>query len=365
MQNLIHTWIDPLRDRFSPLTHTSTFQQTGQITPEEFQRAGDFLVYKFPSWSWADAATPDKRVAYFPPGKQYLVTRGVPCKRRIKAEDFAGRADDEDQVVRDMLKGPGGEAGDEDDGWLKAGGNGADAGKGSEYDVRTVDDAGEVGDKVEDEEEIPDMEDDEDDDEAIIRDHGNNKGDKGLRTYTLYITYTPYYRTPRLYLSGYDAVTNQPLPPMAMMEDIVGDYKDKTVTLEDFAFASPPIKTASVHPCRHASVMKVLLDRADAALKLRLTKIKQGEKGFSAGMEGLVDQTSALDLNNNKSPPTSKPTAGKEGAGDGEWEVLDDKDGQQHEDEDAAIRVDQYLIVFLKFMASVTPGIEHDFTMGV
>ena len=179
MQNLIHTWIDPLRDRFSPLAHTSTFQQTGQITPEEFQRAGDFLVYKFPSWSWADAATPDKRVAYFPPGKQYLVTRGVPCKRRIKAEDFAGRADDEDQVVRDMLKGPGGEAGDEDDGWLKAGGNGADAGKGSEYDVRTVDDAGEVGDKVEDEEEIPDMEDDEDDDEAIIRDHGNNKGDKG------------------------------------------------------------------------------------------------------------------------------------------------------------------------------------------
>jgi ubiquitin-like-conjugating enzyme ATG3 len=109
--------------------------------------------------------------------------------------------------------------------------------------------------------------------------------------------------------------------------------------------------------------MKVLLDRADAALKLRLTKIKQGEKGFSAGMEGLVDQTAALDLNN-KSP--SKPTTSKEGGGgDGEWEVLDDKDGQQHEEEDAAIRVDQYLIVFLKFMASVTPGIEHDFTMGV
>jgi ubiquitin-like-conjugating enzyme ATG3 len=152
---------------------------------------------------------------------------------------------------------------------------------------------------------------------------------------------------------------------MAMMEDIVGDYKDKTVTLEDFAFASPPIKTASVHPCRHASVMKVLLDRADAALKLRLTKIKQGEKGFSAGMEGLVDQTSALDLNSNKSPSPSKPATGKDGGGDGEWEVLDDKDGQQHEEEDAAIRVDQYLIVFLKFMASVTPGIEHDFTMGV
>jgi ubiquitin-like-conjugating enzyme ATG3 len=137
---------------------------------------------------------------------------------------------------------------------------------------------------------------------------------RSLRTYTLYITYTPYYRTPRLYLSGYDAVTNQPLPPMAMMEDIVGDYKDKTVTLEDFAFASPPIKTASVHPCRHASVMKVLLDRADAALKLRLTKIKHGEKGFSAGMEGLVDQTSALDINAKSSSP-SKSATGKDGGG--------------------------------------------------
>jgi ubiquitin-like-conjugating enzyme ATG3 len=379
MQNLLHSFIDPLRDRFAPLKHDSNFRQTGQISPEEFQAAGDFLTERFPSWAWADAATPEQRVPYFPAGKQYLVTRGVPCKRRIKAEDFAGAADGEDQIVRDMLKGPGGEAGDEDDGWLKAGGSNKDAGKGSEYDVRTVDDAGEVGDKVEDEDEIPDMEDEDDDEEAIIRDFSGSKGDKGyacprcivsslktltdslrsLRTYTLYITYTPYYRTPRLYLSGYDGVTNQPLPPMAMMEDIVGDYKDKTVTLEDFVFASPPIKTASVHPCRHASVMKVLLDRANAALKLRQTKIKHGEKAFSAGMEGLVDQTSALDINKSSS---SKAGTGRDG--DGEWEVLDDKDGE-HEEEDVAIRVDQYLVVFLKFMASVTPGIEHDFTMGV
>ncbi|KAM0716723.1 hypothetical protein Q7P37_008168 [Cladosporium fusiforme] len=357
MQNLIHTFIDPLRDRFAPLNHTSNFRQTGQITPEEFLLAGDFLVYKFPSWSWADAATPDKRVSYFPPGKQYLVTRGVPCKRRIKNDDFAGSADEEDQVVRDMLKGAGGEAGDEDDGWLKAGGSGGNAGKGSEYDIRTVDDAGEIGEKLDDEEEIPDMEDDEDDEEAIIRDPKGSKGENGLRTYTLYITYSTYYRTPRLYLSGYDGVTNQPLPPMSMMEDIVGDYKDKTVTLEDFGFASPPIKTASVHPCRHASVMKVLLDRADAALKLRLSKLKAGEKASSAGMEGLVSQTSTLDISK------GSPSKAKDG-GDGEWEVLSDKDGQ-HEEEDVAIRVDQYLVVFLKFMASVTPGIEHDFTMGV
>lgn len=147
-----------------------------------------------------------------------------------------------------------------------------------------------------------------------------------------------------------------------MMEDIVGDYKDKTVTLEDFAFTSPSIKTASVHPCRHASVMKVLLDRADAALKLRVKKIRDGQTPATSGMEGLVDQTSALELGNGKfKSKDSQAKAGKEG-NDAEWELLSDKSSDEDE---VAIRVDQYLVVFLKFMASVTPGIEHDFTMGV
>jgi ubiquitin-like-conjugating enzyme ATG3 len=176
MQNLIHSIIDPLKDRFAPLNHNSNFRATGQITPEEFQAAGDFLVYKFPSWSWADAASPDKRVSYFPNGKQYLVTRGVPCKRRVKGGDaeFLG-GDEEEQIVRDMLAGPGeGEAGGEDDGWLKAGGGSAGMSKSAELrmrDVRTVDDDGKVGEKADEEEEIPDMEDEEDDEEAIIRDN--------------------------------------------------------------------------------------------------------------------------------------------------------------------------------------------------
>ncbi|KAK6440976.1 E2-like enzyme [Oleoguttula sp. CCFEE 5521] len=365
MQNLIHTFIDPLRDRFAPLSHTSSFRQSGQITPEEFVLAGDFLVYKFPSWSWADAATPEKRVPYFPAGKQYLVTRGVPCRRRIKNDDFAGAAED-DQIVRDMLQGPdGADVGGEDDGWLKAGSaRGGEMSKSAELrmkDVRTVDEAGVVGERVEEDEEIPDMEDEEDDDEAIIRDTSSSSANNALRTYTLYITYTPYYRTPRLYLSGYDAATNTPLPPLSMMEDIVGDYKDKTVTLEDFAFTQPSIKTASVHPCRHASVMKVLLDRADAALKLRVKKIRDGETPATSGMEGLVEQTSVVDLGKGKQKAKEPQKTGKEG-GDAEWEMLSDKSAEEDE---LAIRVDQYLVVFLKFMASVTPGIEHDFTMGV
>jgi ubiquitin-like-conjugating enzyme ATG3 len=144
-----------------------------------------------------------------------------------------------------------------------------------------------------------------------------------------------------------------------MMEDIVGDYKDKTVTLEDFPWFEGSVKMASVHPCRHASVMKTLLDRADAALKLRREKIKQTQSreeanrvlraGGNSGLEGLVDETKGLSLGEHQAQP-----------GGDEWEML-----QHDEDEQVAIRVDQYLVVFLKFIASVTPGIEHDFTMGV
>ena len=145
-----------------------------------------------------------------------------------------------------------------------------------------------------------------------------------------------------------------------MMQDIVGDYHDKTVTLEPFPFSSPPIKTVSIHPCKHASVMKVLLDRADAALKLRLAKLKRGEevKGDS-GMEGLVEGLGRVRLGEGE---RGLQKGAKVGGGD-EWELLDEESRQG--EEEVAIRVDQYIVVFLKFMASVTPGIEHDFTMGV
>lgn len=173
--NLIHSTLDTLRDRWAPITHTSTFRTTGQVTPEEFVLAGDYLVYKFPTWSWSDVSPASKRVAYLPAGKQYLVTRGVPCHRRLD-DNFAGDAGQDEAMVQDGFESTGGvgtgkgEAGGEDDGWLRTGGLAASQ-EARMRDVRTVDESGEVGEREEEEEEeIPDMEDEEDDEEAIIRD---------------------------------------------------------------------------------------------------------------------------------------------------------------------------------------------------
>jgi ubiquitin-like-conjugating enzyme ATG3 len=125
------------------------------------------------------------------------------------------------------------------------------------------------------------------------------------RTYDLYITYDKYWRCPRLWLSGYTAL-GAPLPMQAIMEDISTDYVDKTVTMENWPhMEGQSISMASVHPCKHSHVMQTIIARQSAR-----------------GDEVRVDQY-------------------------GPWSLL--------------IR---YLIIFLKFMGSVIPTIEHDNTMG-
>lgn len=168
--NYIKSTVNTLRDRYTPVSHTSTFRQTGQITPEEFVAAGDYLVYKFPTWSWGDADDESRRVSYLPAGKQYLVTRNVPCYRRLN-DDFAGDAGHEEAVVNDGDDFKGDSSGGDDDGWLRTGGL-ASSQPLKARDVRAVDDAGNVADMTElDDDDIPDME-DEDDADAIIPDTG-------------------------------------------------------------------------------------------------------------------------------------------------------------------------------------------------
>jgi ubiquitin-like-conjugating enzyme ATG3 len=147
---MLHSTFSRLRDYLTPASHSSTFAATGEITPEEFVQAGDYLVYKFPTWSWASAPA-SKRVSYLPDDKQYLVLKHAPCRQRLD-EGFAGSWE------------PG-----EEEGW-----DAADA----SAKVKSVADSGDVEDVESSDDEIPDMDEEEDDDEAIIRD----KGKGGVKT---------------------------------------------------------------------------------------------------------------------------------------------------------------------------------------
>ncbi|KAI9356214.1 autophagocytosis protein [Zopfochytrium polystomum] len=291
----LHGLFHSFREYVSPVLRDSKFKETGVLTPEEFVLAGDFLVYKCPTWSWAPG-TESKRRDFLPPDKQYLITRNVPCLKRVAAMEYKGPAeDDDDDGLLDIADNDG--EGNNVDGWVATHRDrlqGSSAGSGGAVpneavpEIRDIDEEPEpsadplptqiggspqVGEDVAD---IPDM----DDGELVEaieeeEDPGAFTGDDKIlrtRTYDLSITYDKYYKTPRT-------------------------TPKKTVTIE--AHPHENIHMASIHPCKHANVMKRLLDQI---------------------VEG----------------------------------------GQDKE-----LRVDQYLLLFLKFMSSVLPTIEYDYTVSM
>ncbi|KAL9904159.1 ubiquitin-like-conjugating enzyme ATG3 [Glossina fuscipes] len=303
----------------TPVLKESKFRETGVLTPEEFVAAGEHLVHHCPTWQWAigDEA---KAKAYLPKDRQFLITRNVPCYRRCKQMEYVG----EETVVEE-------ESGD--GGWVETHQLNED-GTSAELDQKicelTLDDSKE-------EMRTPDSEQagainaevDEEDDEALDMDEfeesgmldlvdpalattmreleksenskvkGDNTADSGdsvlhTRTYDLHITYDKYYQTPRLWVIGYDE-NRKPLTVEQMYEDVSQDHAKKTVTMESHPHLPGP-NMASVHPCRHADIMKKIIQTVE------------------------------------------------EGGGE--------------------LGVHLYLIIFLKFVQTVIPTIEYDFTQN-
>lgn len=117
----------------------SKFKESGRLTPEEFVVAGDFLVYKFPTWSW-ESGDLKKRRDFLPEGKQFLVNRNgeflddddlvergrglmrfylVPCLRRVSQLAYAGEGDQESETLINFgLEMEGGVTNDNDQEWV-------------------------------------------------------------------------------------------------------------------------------------------------------------------------------------------------------------------------------------------------------
>ncbi|KAL5652548.1 hypothetical protein ACJX0J_038006, partial [Zea mays] len=214
-----------------------------------------------------EAGDPSKRKPYLPANKQFLVTRNVPCLRRaISVEEEYDAAGAE--VVLD----------EDGEGWLAT--HGVQASKTEEEeDIPSMDtlDIGRSdgiksipsyfsGGKDEEEEDIPDMDTYEDTGDNLaaaepsyfIAEEPEDDNILHTRTYDVSITYDKYYQTPRVWLTGYDE-SRMPLMPELVFEDISQDHARKTVTIEDHPHLLAG-KHASVHPCKHAAVMKKIID---------------------------------------------------------------------------------------------------------
>lgn len=247
-----------LGEALIPVLRNSKFKEDGVITPDEFVTAGDFLEFKCPTWRW-ESGDKSKRRPYLPHNKQYLITRNVICYKRV--------AEIESLEFTDI---------DNND-WITTNSS----------------------TKILKKDEIPDIEELEEfkefEDPAEYKyDQKHRENIEKHRTYDLLLTYDKYYQTPRLWLLGYDE-HGRPLNHQQIFQDISEDHANKTVTIEQFPHSN--LSLVSIHPCKHANVMKLLIERSEG---------------------------------NNKE-----------------------------------VRVDQYLMIFLKFMSCIIPTIDYDHTVAV
>ncbi|XP_019192073.1 PREDICTED: autophagy-related protein 3 [Ipomoea nil] len=149
----------------------SAFKEKGVLSVSEFIIAGDNLVSKCATWSW-ESGEPSKRKSYLPADKQYLITRNVPCLRRAAS-------------VEEEYEAAGGEVlldNEDNDGWLATHGKPRENKKEEDDDLPSIETL-EISKKNaiqsipsyfggDEEEDIPDMGDFEDADNLIESDPG-------------------------------------------------------------------------------------------------------------------------------------------------------------------------------------------------
>merc|ERR1712127_1079686 len=152
-------------------------------------------------------------------------------------------------------------------------------------------------------------------DNNVIEDNGILQ----TRTYDLSITYDKYYQTPRVWIFGYNEDGITPLTPDEMFQDVMSDYVKRTVTID----SHPHVEGvhASIHPCQHGKVMKNIVQNM----------MRSGSVGNCSGDTGGGKGDETMDAESNAVAPT----------------------------------VEMYLFIFLKFVSSIIPTINYDFTMEV
>ena len=170
--------------------------------------AGDALVDMYPCWSWSRA---DEHLYNhsLPKEKQFLVLKSVLCSKRIKDLKLENNSDNE--VNNDMYKD-----------WI-----------------------------------VTEKQPSEDSSEIIIVNSDTITREismHNLRTYDLHILYDSYYKTPHLYLIGYDH-NGMELTLEEMREDVDCDYINRTVTYERHPLLNASSYYLSIHPCMHSRTM--------------------------------------------------------------------------------------------------------------
>ena len=357
-----------VRDYFAPVLRESRFER-GRITPSEFVIAGDYLTQTYPAWEWC---TGDRKRArdYLPSDKQYLVCRSVPCFQRVSQAvprrwhnrrsgssgtsrsrfssprprsvhvgepDASVREESGSWVVPNLDSGDDELRADVLAARLASFQNGPSSGSDTDFEH----DLSEFSAGMQERQ----------DDAQLVFDSPTRSmspsmstsprfGQSSLRTYDCIMTYDKYYQTPRMWLVGYNH-SGIPLTPAQVFEDVTSDHVHRTVTMEPFPHGVPLVEhaefpnapelsahVASIHPCKHASVMQKLIEHINEATREKM-RMDPAQAPAPVSESSLVGSMLGW----------------KSGAG--------------------TVGVERYLVIFLKLMASIVPTIEIDATQSV
>lgn len=172
----------------------------------------------------------------------------------------------------------------------------------------------------------------------------------GTRIYDISIVYNKYYRTPCVYLIGKDEFGGS-LSVAQIWEDVSSEHSNKTITQGDHPHTGLP--HLFIHPCKHSVTMKSMLSMLEEEqtesvhLEQRAAMMKYDEamKKYKDDMEVFQDSTRV-----------QKPV----------MPVFTEEATKKkiREAMEKAMPVDQYLMLFLKFINTIIPTVEYDFTMS-
>ena len=226
------------------------FCENGNLNPDEFIKAGDYLISKCPFWKWCSV----KESFYnkkLPKNKQYLKAT-VPCYKRAI------------EYIKYMLNKTIEKVIDND--WVNINVN-KDNQNSLSINLKNEDDKPRIDLDLDDNDDDDFKIEDEDSDDFIIEGDDNSKVDciiedeedikKSNRIYDITITYDLYYFVPRLCFMGYNE-KGIPLTDEEMKEDIMPEHRNKTITIDPHP--STGLRNLSIHPCRHSLIFKKLIN---------------------------------------------------------------------------------------------------------
>lgn len=277
----------------------SHYLSEGKLTPEEFVAAGDQLTTACQTWTWQRGDDRYRR-DFLPAEKQFLLTRNVPCQRRVRSlvyqapeqQDSLDNSTEDSWTVThvgaennasnvpipmdvDMTPSHSSSASSS---FVSPFSSAAASSSTSMMMGNPFSNPTSLADA---QEMIPDME-EFDDPNNVVRDPNQLNTSIGMmmdpnfpsylgtgesnimasRRYDVAVTYDKLYQSPRVYLFGYDEA-GRPLTAAQIWEDISDEHANKTVTWEPMPHLG--VACASIHPCKHASLMKKLIDRLRAS----------------------------------------------------------------------------------------------------